>query len=292
MGNKEKNKANFLNRNAFLFYYQWIKLLCLSMFKWDNLPAGCDSDFIEKQLYENGRVIFANHKKYGIINLALTDDYKRNVYDKPIIYTGIAGSFKMSCDFRNSYIVQNNILNIPSLPIACFFAEKISNVDRVWDVNLLGQKTPLIFKASPEEYFTLENIINDIYSNVPILKTKDKFDLNSKLEVLKTDMPYLLDKLKDSKTNVMNELLTFLGIKNVAINKRERLVTDEANSNNELVALDLNIFLSKRKEAAKEINKKFGTNIKVEAVQNIVEKFNETLKKLEEGGKNNDTSEL
>lgn len=285
MKNRDKEKAMNLNRFSFIFYYFWIKLLCLNMFKWENLPAGCDSDFIEKQLFENGRVIFANNKKYGTINLMLTDDYDRNVYDKPIKYVGKAGSFEMKCDFTNSVIIQNNILNIPTMPIAAFFADKISKVDRVYDVNLLGQKTPVIFTGSPQEMMTLENIINDIYSNVPIIKTKEGYKVNNKLECLQTNVPYLLDKLRDDKVSVMSELLTFIGIKNVNITKKERLVSDEANSNNELTELDLLTFLEKRQEGINEFNKMFGTNIKVSARKDIIEKFNSELDKLnKEGG--------
>lgn len=286
---KQIDKAKLMNRNSFLFYYNWIKLLCLNMFEWKNLPVGCDADFIEKNLYENGRVNFTNHPEYGIINLAIGDNYERNVYDKPIKYKGYAGNFDFDCDFNNSVIVQNNILNFATMPIACYFADKISKIDRVYDVNLLGQKTPIIFKASPTEIYTLENILNDIYSNVPILKLKDNYDITKKIETLETKVPYLLDKLRDDKTSCMAEVLTFLGIKNVNITKKERLVTDEANANNELTELDLQIFLSKRKEAVVQINEKFGTNIEVVARKDIINKFNETLKLLEEGDNNDDT---
>jgi len=284
---KRLNTALLQNKNSFVYYYYWIKLLCMTMFKWKNLPNGCDSDFIERKLFENGRVIFAKNKKYDIINLTLGEHYDINVYDKPIIYKGFAGDFEMECDFNNSYIIQNNILNLPTMPIACFFADKISKVDRVYDVNLLGQKTPLIFKASPEEIYTLEQIINDIYSNVPILKTKNNFNLNEKIEVLKTEVPYLLDKLRDDKLSVMSELLTFIGINNVNITKKERLVTAEAEGNNELTEMDLQIFLSKRQEGAEKVNELFGTNIEVECRKDVLKKFNETLKKLESGEENN-----
>lgn len=137
---KQIDKAKLMNRNSFLFYYNWIKLLCLTMFEWKNLPAGCDADFIEKNLFENGKVSFTNHPQYGIINLSIGDNYERNIYDKPIKFQGFAGSFTFDCDFNNSIIVQNNILDFPTLPIACYFANKLSKIDRVYDINLLRTK--------------------------------------------------------------------------------------------------------------------------------------------------------
>lgn len=99
-----------------------------------------------------------------------------------------------------------------------------------------------------------------------------------------------LPDLRNEKNSIMNEFLTFIGINNVNINKKERLVEAEAEANNELISLDLNMFLNKRKEAISIINNKFGSNIKVEAEQNIIKKFNQMLETLENGGNKNDSS--
>lgn len=42
------------------------------------------------------------------------------------------------------------------------------------------------------------------------------------------------------------------------IDKKERLVADEANSNNELINLNLQSFLAPRQEACRQFNEKFG----------------------------------
>lgn len=33
-----QDKTMQANLNSFIFYYQWLKLLCISMFKYENLP--------------------------------------------------------------------------------------------------------------------------------------------------------------------------------------------------------------------------------------------------------------
>ena len=62
----------------------------------------------------------------------------------------------------------------------------------------------------------------------------------------------------DYKKEIWNEALTYLGINNIMINKKERLITDEANSNNELINMNLQSFLTPRLEACKQFNKKYG----------------------------------
>ena len=52
--------------------------------------------------------------------------------------------------------------------------------------------------------------------------------------------------------------MTFLGVNNIMIDKKERLITDEANSNNELINLNLQSFLAPRQKACKQFNEKFG----------------------------------
>ena len=87
----------------------------------------------------------------------------------------------------------------------------------------------------------------------------DKDQLNEGLlRAVKTDAPFIADKIMDYKKEIWNEALTFLGINNIMVDKKERLITDEANSNNELINLNLQSFLAPRQEACRQFNEKFG----------------------------------
>ena len=59
------------------------------------------------------------------------------------------------------------------------------------------------------------------------------------------------------KQSIFNEALTFLGINNIMIEKKERLVSDEVNSNNELINLNLQSYLAPRQLACEQFNEKF-----------------------------------
>lgn len=45
---------------------------------------------------------------------------------------------------------------------------------------------------------------------------------------------------------------------NIIVDKKERLITDEANSNNELINLNLQSYLAPRQKACDQFNEKFG----------------------------------
>ena len=61
------------------------------------------------------------------------------------------------------------------------------------------------------------------------------------------------------------------GINNANTDKRERLITDEVNANNQLVQLCGDTGLLCRKQACEKFNKLYGTNIDVELRQKPVE---------------------
>ena len=55
------------------------------------------------------------------------------------------------------------------------------------------------------------------------------------VEVKTTGFAYIGDKLLDAYDRIEDKLLTFLGINNANTSKRERLVVDEVNSNNDFI---------------------------------------------------------
>jgi hypothetical protein len=86
----------------------------------------------------------------------------------------------------------------------------------------------------------------------------------SGIDTLKTDAPVVFDKLQHQKHTLWNECMTFLGINNANMDKRERLVDDEVQANNEQIELSAAVMLKSRELAAERINALFGTNISVE----------------------------
>ena len=81
---------------------------------------------------------------------------------------------------------------------------------------------------------------------------------DSQLKALNTEAPFVADKIMDYKKEIWNEALTFLGINNIIVDKKERLITDEANSNNELINMNLQSYLAPRQKACEQFNELFG----------------------------------
>ena len=116
---------------------------------------------------------------------------------------------------------------------------------------------------------TLINLYKEFDGNAPFIFGDKNLDLNA-LKVLQTGAPYVCDKLYQLKTQIWNEALTYLGISNINIQKKERLITDEVTRNQGGT-------LASRRQAVEKINAMFGTNIEVNYREDFQQISNDTI---------------
>lgn len=266
-----------------LTYYDYLnrfEKLARSIFEWVNLPKSMNAEYLEKCLYFYGQACFIKHKDYGFINLKVSDNGEINIYDLPTKFNCYSNNFqttrklfisteglseeeRKSKENQECILVKNTSDRIPTYNTMNLFAMRLYEAERTSDVNLKAQKTPILIIVDEKQRILLENLFSQFDGNKPAI-FGDKLQLDKNvIQCLKTDAPFLLDKLQDYKKEIWNEALTFLGINNIMIDKKERLITDEANSNNELINLNLQSFLAPRKLACEQFNEKFGlTNTK------------------------------
>ena len=107
---------------------------------------------------------------------------------------------------------------------------------------------------------SLLNLYQKYDGNQPfIFGTKDlKRDA---LQVLTTDAPDVTKSLYELKTKYFNEALTYLGISNINVQKKERLVADEVERMVGGTIASRYQRLEMRRKACNEINKMFGLNL-------------------------------
>lgn len=250
--------------------------VALNIFKWTNLPKGLTSEYIEKKLFNRGSLLFYNSKKAnGLLCLPADKADDLNVYEYPLKYRVTGHNFWEDVNADDGILIKNNALKSPTRKLVTFWLEHIIDIFSAFKVNLNWSKTPFILSGTKEQMLTMQNLVEQITGNKPaIFVDKSLSDLTT-LDLKQTGTAYIGDKLLDAYDRLEDKLLTFLGINNTNTTKRERLVVDEVNSNNDEIENNLDTFFSARKEAVEEINKKFGTNIKVEVNQTYVKAMRE-----------------
>ena len=143
------------------------------------------------------------------------------------------------------------------------FSKRLYNLDRAIDVNANAQKTPILIQCDEKQRMTMKNLYMQYDGNEPFIFGTKALDVNG-LTVLKTDAPYVADKLYQLKTEIWNEALTYLGISNLNLQKKERLVSDEVTRNMGGIIASRYGRLNARRQACEQINEMFGLDISVD----------------------------
>lgn len=267
-------------------YFYWLKLLALTVFKWNNLPETVNERFLEETLFNKGKILFFNDTSLGFLVLPCNAESDLNIYGEPIKWRVNTHKYNASIPAVNSVLIRNNDLEIGSINQVVAFSQRLAETEKTIDINVKAQKTPVLILTDDKQKLTMTNAYKQYADGAPVIFA-DKNLLNADaIKVLRTDAPFIVDKLDTHKMNLWNEALTFLGIQNANTDKRERLIVDEVNANNQHVAQSVNIMLKAREKAVEEINSLFGLNVSVElreTIQNETPIFNYQPKEQDEG---------
>lgn len=257
-------ESAWMNDATYLQYFNRLKELAISMFEWKNLPETVDARYMELKLFETGAVVYFNDDVIGNLCLECIQQGRFDVYGYPILRRAYSGynNYSKLLKPSNSVIIYNNYLHTNSTLDVEMFARRLYNLDRIIDVNANAQKTPILIRASEKQRLTMKNLYKEYDGNAPFIFGDKNLDM-SDLTAIKTDAPYVADKIYELKTQIWNEALTYLGISNVSITKKERMITDEVLRNQGGTIASRYSRIDSRRQAADLINQMFGTDIEV-----------------------------
>lgn len=271
-------ESAYMNNRTYLQYYNRLTELAISMFEWQNLPETIDQRFLEMCLFSDGMCVFFQDEVLGYLSLQCMIGGKLNVYRIPMERRAYAtNGYQRELDGTNSVIIFNNYLHTNSMLDVEMFSKRLYNLDRAIDVNANAQKTPVLIQCDESQRLTMKNLYKQYEGNEPFIFGSKGLDANG-LKVLQTGAPYVADKLYELKTQIWNEALTYLGISNINVVKKERMITDEVTRNQGGTVASRYSRLESRRQACKQINEMFGLDIWVdyrEDFQDIEEQENE-----------------
>lgn len=278
-----RRKNNFsesaiFNNGTYGFYLSRLMELAISMFEWKNVPDSIDPRFLELTLFSDGQAVWFKDEEMGkYLALQVIINGQLDVYRVPIKRRAYAvNGYQRNLDNKNSVIIYNNFLRSNSYQMCVLYAKKLYNLDRIIDVNTNAQKTPVLITVDENQRLTAENVYQKWDGNQPVIYG-DKMLNPELLRVLKTDAPYVSDKLYQLKTQYWNEALTYLGISNLNVQKKERLVSDEVVRSQGGTIASRYSRLEARREACRKINDMFGLNIDVDYREDFREMDDETM---------------
>ena len=286
--NSNDRKTIIENNFRLGLIYNKYKMLSLNMFRWEGLPETIESRHIENSLFNFGLCLIIDDKDLGFISVPCNYGANMNVNAVPteVITCGFnyIKTFKyLGKDKDKCQLILNNDLAIGNEHYIFDYAQRMFEVENCIRVNINQQKFPWFVNTTPNNKKSMETMFEKVMKGEPyILGSKDQI---GDVEVLTLSTPYVADKLNEYKYELEREILSFHGLNN-NFEKKERLLVDEVNSNNDFIDRNVELMYRQRKLACDQLNKKFGWNARV--INLNEETNNKQQLELEKEGEDNE----
>ena len=268
------------------------EIIALNLFSWENLPPTIEERYIEKALFNKGLVCLVDDKNFGQIVVGCSYSQNMNIWGEPteVITNGFnyVKSFNIENTVNTTYtrdndiedgiqsaiVCQNNDLAISTREILEYYVNKLVEVELSTFTNVYLQKFPFLINTTKDNEMTMKTLISKVDKGEPyIMYNKKIADLTTAVDVFNLNVPFVADKLLQYRFETEREIYTLFGFNN-NFEKKERLLTDEVNVNNDFINCNIDSMYKKRKQFAELMNKKYGWNVQVKKRYEIKEECN------------------
>ena len=269
-----------LRLSKFLIVQNFINVF-VTRFQYNNLPEETmnivgDNNFIELMLYFAPSVAWFKDPVLGLQCLPTTGEYDFDIVGKPTRWRvhGLNG-YERELSTDNSVLMFNDkAYSVPIVHIL-YEADFMVELDGTHRQQIRAQRKPIILEMEEDEVKSGQKFIQQLTEFKDYIVTrlrghgkKEKRNLGITdnpydTKVFDTQIEFNGKSFMDDYKEFENRVLTYLGINNVNIEKRERLLTGEISANDMLIQTNYTSALSARTEAIDKVNKMFGTKIEV-----------------------------
>lgn len=278
-------------KRGYYFYLRVLYEKCLGMFKYYNMPKSLPAEEIEKRLMWFGFCGVFNDKKYGLVvadgGLSGVDQYYRPTeftFAQPAIGSGV---LKINDECIIIYNTQSDVIQPYGFrELIERYARLLADVDSTISIQLINTRATKLNSVADD------NTAKVVNNAMQALESGESYTINQESLIDRwtpkewnTAHPDTLEKLIDAKQSLLNAFLEEIGVKSIN-EKRERMISNEVSADNQLLMVNTDDLLYKRKQGIKAVNDLFGTNIEVEL--NDLYDVSKNITML--GGSLNDTS--
>jgi hypothetical protein len=264
-------------------YLRVLTELAVNRFKWVGLPDTIDERFLEVNLFYRALTVFYFDKQFErFLALRGSGLGRINHYDNPTSFTVtgnlIFGSKTLSATQRTILDPETgepitlpaecvpiwaNTLRAPDLDIVTIYAGKLARADQTIEIAIRNSRFTKLIAGDEAEQLSLANINRMVEEGLPTINVTNAFDPKAILSLDIGPTMGVISELQIARTRLWNECMGLLGINNANQDKKERLVADEVEANDEQVMGARNIALASRRYAASLINKLYGLSVSV-----------------------------
>lgn len=248
--------------------------IATNIFKWEGMPKEIPIRYPERWLYESGMCVFFEVPLAGYACLpVMTGSIKKNMYGEPSEWRAVAlGDLSgkvasMQLNESNSVLIRNDTMYRATQPYVDIMIKQMVNVEITMRLNINAQKNPMWFKVSDENVLQKKNDFIEFFEGEPVF-FKDAMSPDQ-FEFINPDIKYIGNELADTYNVYKYRLLAYLGLDNPGVDKKERMLVSESESNSDEIMMIRNARFEQRSIACERINELFGLNVSVDYNQQL-----------------------
>ena len=260
------------------------KILAMNIFTYEGLPDTIEGWMIEERLFSKGKVGVVRTKEHGDLMLDIAPWTFNDINFKPtnaqligmgytidrLVYWGkgtkdtrIIPELEPVNNSDNScVIIKNNDLYVSTFDILYPYLYGYFKAKMKLYVNLEQLSLNNIIVGDADDRKNYETLVKRVRRNNPYNFLNIK-KMKSKPEMLEMNINFKAQELETLCKSLYGEALGKLGISAMEFEKRERMITDEVNKNDEQIDTRLDAMLRNRQRGWDLYNELNGTNVKV-----------------------------
>ena len=280
---EEEQIFNTLNWNA--IYFSFLSNICTGIFDFSNIQKD-NEDLLIKSIFsfnyicalksEDGNIIFCGANPVGNCN-------NYGLFSEFDVYLTHKTIRKKVTD--NDCIIGkiNTISGVTYNDICIEFSTILTDIKTSIRSSILLSRITKVFEVDNDK--EVNTILTEINQSIELGRpyiVKKKSLSNTTNNFIDFDIENT-NKYYDTFREVINEFLTLIGLKSLsAPNKKERLITDEVNSNEDIKSTILKMQYNNISNFINDVNKKFNLDIEVNINENIENIVDETITNISE----------
>lgn len=255
--------------NLLTYYYN----LFLTRYKYEGIPESIkrtmyDLSNLDRWLWYAPAVCFFEDPVAGLTVLPCTNQANFNLAFFPSEWTvyGANGYQRSGLNASNSVLVFNDKSRVAPILYIYKYVRKIVELEKTANVNIDFQKNPFLLEIDEEQEKSAKKLFTERSNFKKLILTRRKSGRTGLAEGLKPNslkVEYEADRYLSTIDKYENKILTYMGYNSVQIEKAERLITSEADANNEKTRAQFTAGFECRKSAFDRVNEMFGANIKI-----------------------------
>jgi hypothetical protein len=262
-----KRMDNSLRRNLMKRY----RSKGCSVFEWSCEDEGWQipSERIERLLFDKGKGCFFKDKGVYKIGAIATSTVDFNWFGEPVKWFALPPFMSQTtdlieCSLKDSVYVHNDLDDTPTMNFIRPWVDKLVLTERLKENNMRITSAGIVFEVPNQgKSFQTNAVANKLMEGVPYITTNTTM---KGMNVLNPGIPFLGAEYNEVYLDYDSKILQILGIENLDTKKKERMIVDEATSNDNETVLDITEELKCRQTACERVEELWGLNLTVNLI--------------------------